>query len=201
MTALTVNTLEGMKYILDNKLANAGFTVQHTQRVVEIAMSVGRAIGLSPVEMEDLRWGALLHDIGKIAVDPAILYKPGALTPDEYDHVMTHAAVSRNIAKDMVNEHVLEIISHHHDYYDGSGYNQTVAGEDIPLGARILALADAFDAMTSDRPYREAMSAEEAFMEIKRCSSTQFSPFLVDVFLKINLPSSLAEEETIIILK
>jgi putative nucleotidyltransferase with HDIG domain len=185
MVASREKTLNGMRCILDKKLLNAGFTVEHTQRVVEISLSVGKEIGLPADELEDLHWGALLHDIGKIAIDPEILYKPGALTLEEYSHVMTHATVSRNIAKNMVNENVLEIISHHHDYYDGSGFNQTVAGEDIPLGARILALADAFDAMTSDRPYRGAMSPEEALMEIKRCSSTQFAPGLVSVFLNI----------------
>jgi len=85
----------------------------------------------------------------------------------------------------MVNDRVLEIISHHHDFYDGSGLNQTVSGEDIPLGARILALADAYDAMTSDRPYRDAMSHEEACTEIKRCMCSQFAPGVVNVFLKM----------------
>jgi putative nucleotidyltransferase with HDIG domain len=187
MVASPEKTLNGMRFILDKKLLNNGSTVEHTQRVVEISLSIGKEIGLPPDELEDLHWGALLHDIGKIAVDPEILNKPGALTLEEYRHVMTHSIVGCNIAKNMVNGKVLEIISHHHDYYDGSGLNQTIAGEDIPLGARILALADAFDAMTSDRPYRSAISHEEAFMEIKRCSRTQFAPCIVSTFLKMNL--------------
>jgi putative nucleotidyltransferase with HDIG domain len=180
-------TLKRMKRILGQKLQNAGFTVQHTQRVVEISMCVGKEIGLSPEELENLRWGALLHDIGKIAVDPEILNKPGALTEEEYVHVMIHPVVGCNIAKNMVNEKVLEIIFHHHDFYNGSRLNQTMAGDDIPLGARIIAIADAFDAMTSDRPYRDAMSYEEALKEIKRCSNTQFAPGVVNVFLKMFL--------------
>ena len=180
-------TLDGMRIVLNKKLLNNGFTVEHTQRVIELSFAIGQEMGLSPDELEDLHWGALLHDIGKIAVDPEILNRPGGLTSEEYRHVMTHLVVGCNIAKNMVNENVLEIISHHHDFYDGSGLNQTVAGEDIPLGARILALADAFDAMTSNRPYRDAISYKEALMEIKRCSSTQFAPAIVNTFLKMNL--------------
>jgi putative nucleotidyltransferase with HDIG domain len=201
MTVIQDKALNGMKSILDKKLLNAGFTIEHTQRVVEISLSLGKEIGLSTEELDDLRWGALLHDIGKIAIDPEVLFKPGSLTPEEYSHVMTHAIVSRNIAKNMVNERVLEIISHHHDYYDGSGFNQGITGEDIPLGARILALADAFDAMTSDRPYRDAMSHEEALIEIKRCSGTQFAPGLVNVFLKMQWRYEQDAEETIIVIK
>ena len=133
MVPSSQQTLDRMRTIIDGKLLNAGFTVEHTQRVVDIALSVGKEIGLTPEELEDLRWGALLHDIGKIAVDPEILYKPGSLTPEEYGHVMIHPTVSRNIAKDMVNENVLEIISHHHDYYDGSGYKQEIWGRISPL--------------------------------------------------------------------
>jgi len=197
MVASQEKTLNGMRFILDKNLSNNGLTVEHTQRVIEISLSIGKEIGLPREELEDLHWGALLHDIGKIAVDPEILNKPGELTLEEYRHVMIHPIVGCNIAKNMVNKKVLEIISHHHDYYDGSGLNQTTAGEDIPLGARILALADAFDAMTSDRPYRDAMSFEEALVEIKRCSSTQFAPAIVTVFLKMNLFSKLAYRQAI----
>jgi putative nucleotidyltransferase with HDIG domain len=187
MVNLQETTLNEMKCILDKKLSNDSFTIEHTQRVINISLSVGREIGLLPDELEDLYWGALLHDIGKIAINPEILNKPSALTLEEYSHVMTHVLISCNLAKNMVNEKVLEIIVHHHDYYNGSGFNQTIAGEDIPLGARILALADAFDAMTSDRPYRGAMPHEEAFMEVMRCSDTQFDPDVVGAFLKLPL--------------
>lgn len=179
--------LYGIQYILNKKLSIDNFTVEHSGRVVEISISLGREIGLSPDELEELRLAALLHDIGKIAVNPEILNKPGPLTSEEYIQIMEHVVVIRNIAKNNVNERVLEMISHHHDNYDGSGLNQTIVGKDIPLGARILTLADAFDAMTSDRPYRAAMAHEEAFMEIRRCSSTKFDPGIAIAFLKMHL--------------
>ncbi len=187
MAASQEKTLNMMRWILNKRLSNDGYTVGHTQRVTEISLSIGKEIGLRLHELQDLYWGAMLHDIGKIAVDPEILNNSGALTPEEYRHIMTHTILSLNIAKNMFNERVLEIISHHHDRYDGSGFNQTIAGEEIPLGARILALADAFDAMTSERPYRAAMSHEKAFMEIGRCCGTQFDPGVASTFLKMHL--------------
>jgi putative two-component system response regulator len=160
------------------------YTAGHSRRVTEIAMAIGSELGLSPDDIEDLRWGGLLHDVGKIAVDQLIQNKPGRLTPEEYEHIMTHAHVGAGIVKPVVNKNVVEMIEHHHDRYDGDGLHQVVAGCDIPLAARILALADAFDAMTSDRPYRSAMSKEEALAEIKRCTGTQFDPVVVTAFLK-----------------
>ncbi len=148
-------------------------------------MGIGKQLGLGSGELEDLLWGALLHDVGKIAVDPAILNKPGELTPGEYRHIMTHAIVGPSLVRPLVNDSVVNIISHHHDHYDGSGLDQTMVGKDIPLGARIVAVADAFDAMTSDRPYRAAMSRDEALTEMQRCRGTQFDPNVTDVLLQI----------------
>jgi len=160
------------------------YTAGHSRRVTEITVAIGSELGLSADDIEDLRWGSLLHDVGKIAVDQLTQNKPGRLTPAEYEHIMTHAHVGAGIVKPVVNENVVKMIEHHHDRYDGSGLHQVVAGGDIPLAARILALADAFDAMTSDRPYRSAMSREEALAEIKRCTGTQFDPVVVTAFLK-----------------
>ena len=157
----------------------------HSQRVTKIAIAIGTELGLSPDEIEDLRWGALLHDVGKVAVDQLIQNKPGKITAEEYEHIMIHAHVGAGIVKPVVNEKVMEMIEHHHDHYDGSGLNQVVAGEGIPLEARILAVADAFDAMTSDRPYRSAMSIEEALNELRQCTGTQFDPVVATVFLKM----------------
>ena len=160
------------------------YTGGHSRRVTEIALALGNELGLSTQDMEDLRWGSLLHDIGKIAVDQAIQNKPGSLTREEYKHIMTHTHVGADIVRPVVNEKITKMIEHHHDHYDGSGLHQVIAGSDIPLGARILAVADAFDAMISDRPYRSAMSVAEAIDEIKRRADTQFDPSVVTAFLK-----------------
>ena len=159
------------------------YTGGHSRRVTEIALALGNELGLSAQDMEDLRWGSLLHDIGKIAVDQVIQNKPGRLTREEYEHIMIHAHVGAEIVRPVVSEKITEMIEHHHDHYDGSGLHQIVAGDDIPLAARILAVADAFDAMISDRPYRSAMSLTDIVEEIKRCAGTQFDPIVVAAFL------------------
>jgi len=160
------------------------YTGGHSRRVTEIALAIGNELGLSIQDMEDLRWGSLLHDVGKIAIDQLIQNKPGKLTSEEYEHIMTHSRIGADIVRPVVNGKTVEIIEHHHDHYDGSGLHQVVAGNDIPLGARILAVADALDAMTSDRPYRSAMSITKAIDGIKRCAGTQFDPDVVTAFLK-----------------
>jgi len=160
------------------------YTGGHSHRVTEVALALGNELGLSTTDMEDLRWGSLLHDVGKIAVDQLIQNKPDRLTQEEYEHIMIHAHVGAGIVQPVVNDSVVEMIEHHHDHYDGCGLNQVVAGEDIPLGARILAVADAFDALTSDRPYRPAMSRKKALDEIKRCMRTQFDPVVANAFLR-----------------
>ena len=160
------------------------YTGGHSRRVTEIALALGNELGLSTQDIEDLRWASLLHDIGKIAIDQTIQNKPGKLTREEYEHIMLHVHIGAEIVKPVVNGKISKMIEHHHDHYDGKGLHQVIAGSDIPLGARILAVADAFDAMTSDRPYRAAMSISEAIDEIKRCAGTQFDPIIVTAFLK-----------------
>ena len=160
------------------------YTGGHSRRVTQIALALGKELGLSPQDMEDLRWASLLHDIGKIAVDQTIQNKPARLTPEEYEHIMTHAHIGAEIVRPVVNGKISEMIEHHHDHHDGSGLHQVIAGNDIPLGARIIAVADAFDAMISDRPYRSAMSVKEAIDEIKRSAGAQFDPLVVTAFLK-----------------
>jgi putative nucleotidyltransferase with HDIG domain len=163
------------------------YTAGHSRRVAEIAVAIGCELGLPAEDTEDLRWGGLLHDVGKIAVDQLVQNKPGRLSREEYEHVMIHAHVGAGIVRAVVNERVVQMIEHHHDHFNGCGLHQEVAGTDIPLAARILAVADAFDAMTSERPYRPAMSMQEALDELKRCIGTQFDPVVTTAFLKTGI--------------
>jgi putative two-component system response regulator len=167
------------------------YTAGHSRRVTKIAVDIAYEMGMRGEDLENLRWAALLHDIGKIGIDPTIQNKPGSLTPTEYHYILTHASIGSGIVQPLVNEKIIEAIKHHHDSYDGTGLNQTVVGEAIPLDSRILAVADSFDAMTSDRPYRAAMSAAKAIFEIQRCAGTQFDPVVVQAFLKTPIVSSL----------
>jgi len=175
-----LGAIEALAFALE---AKDKYTAGHSRRVTEIAVAIGKEMGLSDSCVEDLRWGGLLHDVGKIAIDQLIQNKPGELTHEEYEHIMTHTHVGAGIVKPVVNEKVVEMIEHHHDHYDGSGLHQVIAGDEIPLGARILAVADSFDAMISDRPYRSAMSITDIVEEIKRCAGTQFDPIVVAAFL------------------
>lgn len=161
------------------------YTRGHSQEVAEITASIAEQLRLSEQEMEDLHWAALLHDVGKIAVDPEILNKPGELTPSEYRHIMTHAIIGPNLVQPFVTDDVVQIISHHHDYYDGGRHNQSIQGDEIPLGARIIAVADAYQAMISDRPYRRALSVMDALEELDWCSGSQFDPMVAGIMIKI----------------
>jgi putative two-component system response regulator len=177
-------SLGGIEALISALEAKDQYTAGHSRRVTEISIAIGKALGLEASEIEDLRWGGLLHDVGKIAVDQMVQNKPGRLTKEEYEHIMIHAQVGAGIVKPVVNERVLETVKHHHDHFNGKGLNQTEGGKATPLGARIVAVADSFDAMTSDRPYRQAMSLRDAIAEIQLCSGSQFDPDVVAAFLK-----------------
>jgi putative two-component system response regulator len=178
---LSLGAIEALVIALE---AKDKYTAGHSRRVSEITVAIATEMRLSDAEIEDIRWGSLLHDVGKIAVSQMVQNKPGDLTPEEYEHVMIHAQVGAGIVKPVVNSEVVKIVEHHHDHYDGTGLHQVISGKDIPLGARILAIADAFDAMTSDRPYRSALTLEKSLSETERCSGSQFDPDVVKAFLR-----------------
>ncbi len=179
---LFLGAIEALVFALE---AKDKYTGGHSRRVADISIAIGNELGLSGDDIADLKWASLLHDVGKIAVDQMVQNKPGKLTREEYEHIMIHAHVGAGIVKPVVNERVVDIIEHHHDHFDGTGLHQEIAREQIPLGARILAVADAYDAMTSDRPYRASLSVREAVSEIKTCTGTQFDPVIANAFLKI----------------
>ncbi len=165
--------------------AKDAYTAGHSRRVNQLAYAISQHMGFTTDEADDLRWGALLHDVGKIAIDPAIQNKPERLTNEEYEQIMAHIQLGPRIVKAVANENIINIIRYHHTRYNADPKTQVVVGEEIPIGARIVTLADSFDAMTSDRPYRKRLSLEAALLEIKRCSGTQFDPVVVNAFLRI----------------
>jgi len=162
------------------------FTKGHIEKVTEYARLVGKRLGLSAKELENLRYGCMLHDLGKIDVNIDILSKPSQLTPEEKTKIRMHTKYGTEIIKGIeFLDTAKEIIQHHHEHYDGKGYPKGLKGEEIPLMARIVTLIDAFDAMTSDRPYRKKISIDEAFSVVKKQSSRQFDPKLCRIFLDL----------------
>ncbi|MCX7747093.1 MAG: HD domain-containing protein [Clostridia bacterium] len=162
------------------------YTRGHCQRVMEISCEIAQSLGYSESEIEDLRYAAILHDIGKIGVPANILNKQGKLTDEEFGEIKKHPLIAYNILKDVqFIKNGLDAILQHHERYDGKGYPYNISGEEICMFGRILCVADAFDAMTSDRPYRKGMKMEDAVREIERCKGTQFDPDIVDIFIRM----------------
>ena len=182
ISRLYLGAIESLVYALE---AKDTYTAGHSRRVTDIAVMIGENYGVYGADLDDLRWGSLLHDVGKIAVDPVIQDKPGKLTAEEYEHIMIHVDRGAAMVNPFANERIVQIIRNHHSRFDGRGLKQTESGTNIPLGARIIAVADTFDAMTSDRPYRIGMRVREAVDEIIRCSGTQFDPKVVEIFVRI----------------
>ena len=159
------------------------YTGGHVHRVTAYSLMLGEAIGLDRRSLTILRLGGLLHDIGKVAVPDAVLRKPGALTVEETRLMQSHVTVGHNIIRSVPQlASTCDIIRHHHEWFDGRGYPDGLAGTDIPLLARIVAVADAFDAMNSNRPYRRGMTEQIAMGEIVKGAGTQFDPDLVKPF-------------------
>ncbi|HUN83651.1 MAG TPA: HD domain-containing phosphohydrolase [Terracidiphilus sp.] len=176
-------TLEALGDALDLKDSE---TEGHSKRVTAYTIALARAMGISPVEIKVIARGAFLHDIGKMAIPDEILRKPGKLTEEEEDIMRDHCTRGYHILRKIpFLSEAAAIVYTHQEHYDGNGYPSKLKGNEIPIGARIFAIADALDAITSDRPYRQARSFDAAREEILRCSGTQFDPSVVEVFLKI----------------
>jgi putative nucleotidyltransferase with HDIG domain len=160
------------------------YTRGHSQRVTELALSGAKSLKMSPEELEVLEYAGILHDIGKIGMPDNILGKHGRLTPEEFAIIRQHPRLGAKIISDIpFLEEARRLVLHHHERYDGTGYPDGLIGNDIPLGARLLSVADSFDSMTSDRAYRAAMSAEDALNELYKHRGTQFCPVVVEAFV------------------
>jgi HD-GYP domain-containing protein (c-di-GMP phosphodiesterase class II) len=162
------------------------YTANHTQRVTDYSLLLAREMGLSPAEYQQILVGTPLHDIGKIGIEDAILRKPGKLTAEEFEAMKLHTLKGAAILEAIpALRPVLPIVRNHHERWDGRGYPDGLAQEQINRVARIVAVADAFDAMTSDRPYRPAMPLEKAFDELRKNAGTHFDPVCVRTFLAL----------------
>jgi putative methionine-R-sulfoxide reductase with GAF domain len=161
-------------------------TAGHSKRVGYYSVKIGEMLGLDDETLKMLKHGGLLHDIGKIGIKDDILMKPSALTPEEWRVMQQHSVIGEAILKPVRSlTKVSELVRCHHEWYDGSGYPSGIKGEAIPLGARILTVADAYDAMATDRPYRRRLSLDEAKAELRRGAGKQFDPKVIDAFLKV----------------
>ena len=167
--------------------AHDGGTYNHAQRMIQLAEETARHLGRTDDEVYLIRLAALLHDIGKIGIPDAILHKPGPLTDDEWAVMRSHPDIGRTILEQTggILRLLANIVVAHHERWDGTGYPAQLRGENIPLGARILAVVDSYDAMTSQRAYREPCSIDEAKVELRRCAGSQFDPQVVDAFLAV----------------
>ncbi|HEV8141539.1 MAG TPA: HD domain-containing phosphohydrolase [Methylomirabilota bacterium] len=183
-------TLEALGAALDSR--DVG-TESHSRRVHGYSLALAREHGVTEDQLTDLAHGVLLHDIGKIGIPDAILLKPGGLTPEEWRVMRTHPEIGKRlIEKIPFLRGAIPVVWCHHEKWDGSGYPRGLAGDGIPLHARIFSVVDAFDAMTFDRPYSKAIPFDAAIAEIKRCAGAHFDPRVVESFLRV--PLELLEE-------
>ena len=175
------STIKALAAAID---AKDPYTRGHSQRVMECALLGGTSLSLPKEELEDLEYAGILHDIGKIAIADSLLNKPDSLTPEEWDIVREHPLIGANMLDGIpFLEKARKLVLHHHERHDGKGYPSGLKGEDIPVGARLIAVADAFDTMTTDRSYRAALTVDYTISELYGCSGTQFCPVAVEAFV------------------
>ncbi len=178
--------LESIEIIRHTVEAKDTYTRGHSDRVSAYSVLIGKYMGLSEDDLHTLKIGGLFHDIGKIGIPDSILLKEAKLTDEEYSQIKNHPAIGKHIlANATIFQDIVPIVFHHHEKFDGRGYPLGLSGENIPLFARIAAVADTFDAMTSKRSYRNALPLDVVIAEIEKCSGSQFDPQIAKVFLEI----------------
>ncbi len=166
--------------------AKDSYTHGHSRRVTDLSVGLALEMSLAKTEVDTIRHASLLHDVGKIGISEQILLKPGKLTDDEFETIKSHPHIGAGILNSIeFLKRVCEIIKHHHERYDGRGYPAGLTGDEIPLGSRIICVADSFDAITSHRPYRKPLTFDEASAEIQRCAGSQFDPAVVQAFISL----------------
>ena len=182
LPAVVMEAMTSLAYAVD---AKDQYTQGHSKKVSTYAALIAQAAGLKPIDVEEVKLGALLHDVGKVGIPEEILNKAGPLDAEEWDAMKSHTTLGWQLLEPLLTlSNVREMIKHHHEFFDGSGYPDQLERERIPLGARIIAVADAYDTITSPRVYKKARGAEAALAEIERCAGAQFDPNLVSLFLE-----------------
>jgi len=162
------------------------YTAGHSRRVMEYSVDIGQRMKLDENDIEQLKKSALLHDIGKIGIPDAVLHKKGKLSDVEYSIIKAHSEIGATILKAIKSfNYLVPAVYHHHERFDGKGYPHGIKGGEIPLHARIIAVADSFDAITSNRPYRNAFALQEALAELEKNKEVQFDPYIADTFIEI----------------
>lgn len=191
MKEVYIKTINSFTKAID---AKDKYTVGHSERVAEYAIRLARTMNYNESDLNDLRTAALLHDIGKIGISDEILNKPGRLSDDEYTEIKRHPEVGEEIISEIYFlKDASAVLRHHHESYDGSGYPDGLKGDEIPLEAAIITVVDAYDAMTSDRSYRKALTHEQAMKNLVDASGKQFNPRVVDAFIELMSKVSIDE--------
>jgi putative nucleotidyltransferase with HDIG domain len=188
-----LDTVTSLAYAID---AKDQYTQGHSQKVSAYAALLAEALGMSDPEVEEVRLGAVLHDVGKVGIAESILNKSGPLNPEEWETMKSHVSFGGKLLEPLVPMgRIRQMVLHHHEFFDGSGYPAALSGESIPLGARIITIADSYDTITSDRSYKKGRTADEALSELERCANTQFDPQLVAAFVRAmrQLPNPIIE--------
>ena len=180
--AVSMAMVPGIQHLIAALRNKDRSVLQHSERAARYANVMGRALGLKGGQLSALHNGGVLHDLGKLTVPQEILDKPAPLSAEEWGVVRCHPVDGHKQLAGCIEKPALDVVLYHHEWYDGRGYPEHVKGDAIPVLARIFSIADAFDAMTSDRPVRRALSPDKAREEILMCSGTQFDPVLVEVF-------------------